>query len=85
MSVLLWFFLITAIAMLVYFASRPITYFDDPVKARGRYVVFNRMMGNVCFDGRTFRSPKAAQKLFERTIKKDGLNFPEMFEIRQVL
>lgn len=81
-----WFLIlliILAVAFLGVF-SRPSTIEDD--NAKGRYIVYNRVFDNTCFNGRTFLTKRGAIKASRKLLRiMDFQGVNAMYGIRKVV
>lgn len=80
--VYLWFVILAVILLLVIRFSRPLNYYDEPVRSRGRYIILNTMMGNPALSGQTFRTQWGAARAYRKLGNPFGI---DMFEIRKLV
>lgn len=80
---LFWILLLALLVGVIWRFSQPSTYYTEgPVRSRGKYIVLNKITGNLCYDGRLFRSYKAANKVLNNLSDILG---NEWFEVRKVV
>lgn len=76
--------LLCAIAILLWLYSRKQNYYEDPVKARGRYIILNKFTGHICYEGRTFRTRRGAIRA-ARPLGSGLFGISEWLEVRKVV